>query len=74
MARLAIIWRNPQFVQPRRLWTTASISGKRSVYLVAEPVSRTENAWQGLPNLELIRCGASAGMPSPLKRSAQSGM
>ncbi len=58
MARPAIIWRNPRCVQPRRLWTHATSDAKRTVYLVAEPVSSAENAWQGLPNLEVIRGGA----------------
>ncbi len=60
MAGPAIIWRNPRFVQPRRLWTQATKDGARTVYLVAEPVSAAENAWQGLPNLEVIRGGAAA--------------
>jgi hypothetical protein len=73
MARLAIIWRNPQFVQQRRLWTPASVNGPRSVYLVAEPVAATQNAWQGLPNLEMIRCGRTT-VPAAAKRSVQSGV
>jgi len=71
MARLAIIWRNEKFVQPRRLWTPASSNGKRSVYLVAEPASPAEKYWQGLPNLEVIRCGG--GAEPAAKRTAQSG-
>jgi hypothetical protein len=71
MARLAIIWRNQKFVQPRRLWTPASTHGKRSVYLVAEPTSSSENSWQGLPNLEVIRCGG--GAEAAAQRTAQSG-
>ena len=73
MARLAIIWRNSQFVQQRRLWTPASVNGNRNVYLVAEPVSATANAWQGLPNLEMIRCGRTTASGA-VRRSAQSGV
>jgi len=69
MARLAIIWRNEKFVQPRRLWTPASTNGKRSVFLVAEPASPA--SWQGLPNLEMIRC--DGGKQAAAKRNLQSG-
>ena len=74
MARLAIIWRNPRFVQPRRLWTSAGTNSKRSVYLVAEPVSPEENAWQGLPNLEIIRGGTVTKAAVSMNRSVQSGV
>ncbi len=60
MARLAILWRNPRFAQPRRMWIPAASDAKRSVYLIVESASPANNEWNGLPNLELIPGKAKA--------------
>lgn len=60
MARLAIIWRNPQFSQPRRMWIPAASDAKHSLYLIIESASPANNEWNGLPNLELIPGKAKA--------------
>ena len=56
MARLAIIWRNPQRVQRHLRWTHVRRGTNRSLYLVLESVSPGKS-WQGLPTLEVIRGG-----------------
>lgn len=72
MAGLAIIWRNPRFSQPRRLWIPAASDAKRSVYLIVESASPADNAWHGLPNLELIP-GRAKAAATAVSRSMQSG-
>jgi hypothetical protein len=54
MARPAIVWRNPRFAQPRRMWIPAASDPKHSVYLIVESASAAGNEWNGLPNLEVI--------------------
>jgi hypothetical protein len=72
MARLAIIWRNPRFSQPRRMWIPAASDMKHSVYLIVESASAAGNEWNGLPSLELIP--GKAKMPAAVaNRSLQSG-
>lgn len=65
MARLAIIWRNPQLSQPKRLCIPANSDAKRSMYMIVESASPASNEWNGLPNLEVIpgkaKAAAAAG-------------
>jgi hypothetical protein len=60
MAAPAIVWRNPNSIQPRRVWNRVKREASRSLYLVVESASATQREWKGLPNLEIIRGGASA--------------
>lgn len=58
MAVPAIIWRNPKLVQPSRRWSKLERERNRNLYVVLESVSMQENTWEGLPTLEMIKCGA----------------
>jgi hypothetical protein len=60
MAVPAIIWRNPKLVQPSRRWSKLERERNRNLYIVLESVSLQENTWEGLPTLEMIKCGAKA--------------
>jgi hypothetical protein len=60
MARPAIVWRNPNSIQRRRVWNRVKREPSRSLYLVVESASAKEREWKGLPNLEIIQGGASA--------------
>jgi hypothetical protein len=60
MARPAIVWRNPNSIQRRRVWTHVKRDASRSVYLVVESTSAKHREWKGLPNLEIVRGGSSA--------------
>jgi len=60
MAVPAIIWRNPNSIQRRRVWNRAKRDVSRSLYVVVEAVSAEERKWKGLPTLEIIEGGATA--------------
>ncbi len=72
MARLAIIWRNPRFSQPRRMWIPAASDTQHRVYLVVESASAADNEWNGLPNLEVIP-GKRTATAASAKCSVQTG-
>ena len=59
MAIPAIVWRNPNSIQRRRVWNRVKREASRSLYLVVESASTKQNEWKGLPNLEIIQGGAS---------------
>jgi hypothetical protein len=44
----------------RRVWSHVKRESGRSLYVVVESVSAQQYEWQGLPNLEIIRGGATA--------------
>jgi hypothetical protein len=74
MAMPAIIWRNPNSVQRRRVWNRVKREASRSLYLVVESASVAQREWKGLPNLEIIQGGASAAAGDvPENRSLPSG-
>lgn len=56
----AIVWRNPNSSQRRRVWNRAKRDASRSLYVVVEAVSAEERKWKGLPTLEIIQGGAIA--------------
>ena len=60
MAMPAIVWRNPNSIQRRRVWNRVKREASRSLYLVVESASAKQNEWKGLPNLEIIQGGANA--------------
>jgi len=60
MAAPAIVWRNPNSISHRRVWSRAKIDASRSLYLVVEAASAKQSEWKGLPNLEIIRGGSPA--------------
>lgn len=57
MAAPAIIWRNPQVVQRRRLWNQARRDANGRLYIVVRSTSGDVSEWEGLPNLEVIEGG-----------------
>jgi len=59
MAAPAIIWRNPNPTQRRRLWSRARRDERSSLYVVVRSGGR-DSEWEGLPNLEMIAGGESA--------------
>lgn len=63
MAVPTIVWRNPNSIQGRRVWNRAKRDAVRSVYVVVESVAAEQRTWKGLPNLEIIQCGASSTAP-----------
>jgi hypothetical protein len=74
MAIPAIVWRNPNSIQRRRVWNRVKREPSRSLYLVVESASATQREWKGLPNLEIIQGGTSAAArEAPEKRSLPSG-
>jgi hypothetical protein len=60
MAVPAIVWRNPNSIHRRRVWTHVKRDASRSLYLIVESASAKQGEWKGLPNLEIIRGGATA--------------
>jgi len=58
MTEPAIIWRNPNTIQRRRLWSRARRDLHSSLYVVVRSSGR-ESEWEGLPNLEMISGGES---------------
>ena len=72
MATPAIIWRNPNAVQQRRLWNQARRDATRSLYVVVRSSSDEESEWEGLPNLEMIAGGAAARANKARSRTADS--
>lgn len=60
MAAPAIVWRNPNSIQPRRVWTHVKRDASRSLYLVVESVPVKQGEWKGLPNLEIIQSRSTA--------------
>lgn len=74
MAIPAIVWRNPNSIQRRRVWNRVKREPSRSLYLVVESASANQREWKGLPNLEILLGGASATAREALqKRSLPSG-
>jgi hypothetical protein len=74
MAMPAIVWRNPNSIQRRRVWNRVKREASRSLYLVVESASAQQREWKGLPNLEIIQGGASAvTREAPERRSLPSG-
>ena len=73
MAAPAIVWRNPNSIQRRRVWNRVKREASRSLYLVVESESPTQREWKGLPNLEIIQGGASAAVrEAPVRQSLPS--
>ena len=70
----AIIWRNPNVVQRRRLWNQAKRDAQCRLYIVVRSAPGDQGEWEGLPNLEVIEGGAAAraGAKSGANRSTQS--
>lgn len=64
MAVPAIVWRNPNPIQRRRVWTYVRRDPSRSVYLVVESASAKRN-------LEIIHCGAAAPASEALKNQCR---
>ena len=60
MAMPAIVWRNPNSIQRRRVWNRVKREASRSLYLVVESGVATVDEWKGLANLEFFLGGASA--------------
>jgi len=60
MAAPAIVWRNPNSIHRRRVWTHVKRDASRSLYLIVESASAKQGEWKGLPNLEIIQGGAPA--------------
>jgi hypothetical protein len=55
MAAPTIVWRNPNSISRRRVWTHAKREASRSLYLVVESTPGNQSEWKGLPNLEIIQ-------------------
>jgi hypothetical protein len=70
MATPAIVWRNPNSIQRRRVWNRVKREASRSLYLVVESASATQREWKGLPNLEIIQGGASAAARTGLEKQS----
>jgi hypothetical protein len=68
MASLAIIWRNPQRVRPRRRWIQQGGNGSRILYLVQELVSGEREIWTNRVMLEVIPGSALARRPQQRER------
>jgi hypothetical protein len=65
MAAPVIVWRNPNSIQRRRVWSHVKRDASRSLYLVVESASAKQNEWKGLPNLEIIQGRAADPRPRP---------
>jgi len=72
MALPAVIWRNPDPVERRRLWNRTRKDETSSLYIVVRSGLTQPNEWEGLPNLEMIEGGAALRGKAK-GRSAQSG-
>jgi hypothetical protein len=60
MAAPAIVWRNPNAVQRRRLWNQARRDATRRLYIVVRSAPGNQGEWEGLPNLEVLDGGTIA--------------
>lgn len=60
MASPAIIWRNRNVLQRRRIWNKARRNSGSALYIVVRSIPGEQGGWEGLPNLEIIEGGASA--------------
>jgi len=58
MAAPTIVWRNPNPIQRRRLWSRARRDASSSLYVIVRSAGRNSE-WEGLPNLEMIAGGES---------------
>ena len=67
MAAPTIVWRNPNSISRRRVWTHAKREASRSLYLVVESTSDNQGEWKGLPNLEIIQGRTTAAAIEALK-------
>jgi len=67
MAAPTIVWRNPNSISRRRVWTHAKREASRSLYLVVESTSGNQNEWKGLPNLEILQGRSAAPAIETLK-------
>ncbi len=67
----AIIWRNPNLVQRRRLWNQARRDAQCRLYIVVRSAPGDQGEWEGLPNLEVIEGGAAASAKSGAHRNTQ---
>jgi hypothetical protein len=63
MAEPAIVWRNPNSIHRRRVWSHVKRDASRSLYVMVESVSAQQYEWKGLPNLEIIQGGATPTAP-----------
>jgi len=59
MARPAIIWRNPNAVQHKRLWNQARRNATSCTYIVVRSGAGDDSQWEGLPNLEVVEGGTA---------------
>ncbi|MGA3193875.1 MAG: hypothetical protein ABSD39_02635 [Terriglobales bacterium] len=71
MAAPAIIWRNPQAVQRRRLWNQARRDANGRLYIVVRSTVGDDSGWEGLPNLEVIEGGHTRANCGGLSRGSQ---
>jgi hypothetical protein len=72
MTAPAIIWRNPQVVQRRRVWNQARRDAKCRLYIVVRSTPGDAGEWEGLPNLEIIEGGVAPRAHSGVNRSTKS--
>ncbi len=70
MARLAIVWRNPNCMQRLRCWSRVRGNATRRLYLIVESAAAGPSAWQGLPSLEIITARSKAGASQAVQLSA----
>jgi hypothetical protein len=54
MATLAIVWRNPSPVKPRRRWRRIERTPHHSLYALQELISTERNIWVTSSSLEVI--------------------
>jgi hypothetical protein len=69
MATPAIVWRNPNAVQRRRLWNQARRDTTCRLYIVVRSAPGNEGEWEGLPNLEVLDGGAAT--PTRIRQGKQ---
>jgi hypothetical protein len=69
MARLAVVWRNPNASKTVRCWAHVKRDHKKSLYIVMESAAAAPGGWQGLPALEVV-CGRSAVDPKLASQAA----
>jgi hypothetical protein len=72
MAMPAIVWRNPNSTQRRRVWNRVRRDALRSLYLVVESAPAQQGDWKGLPALEIIH-GRPASAEASTNRVLRSG-
>ncbi len=65
MAKLGIVWRNPNPIENRRRWLPQQLGAANRTYIIQELVCADADIWAGIASLEVSRrCEATRQRPA----------